>query len=97
VQKLSDATLILLSNEVLDRYTGAYDLRGMELNVQRRGSSLFLVMPGQPDMEIFASSETEFFLKSVQATVVFETDTEGKAVQLMINQGGIEMEATRKQ
>ncbi|MBI1192369.1 MAG: serine hydrolase [Bacteroidetes bacterium] len=96
VQKLADAKEVSLSNAVLDRYTGTYDLRGMELSVQRRDNSLFLVMGDQPDMEIFPSSETEFFLKSVQATVVFETDTEGRAVQLLINQGGIEMEATRK-
>jgi len=96
VEKLADAKVVSLSADVLDRYTGAYDLRGMELQVTRRNNSLFLVMGGQPDMELFPSSETEFFLKSVQATVVFETNTEGKAVQLMINQGGIEMEAVKK-
>jgi riboflavin synthase alpha subunit len=96
VQKLADIKVIAVAGEVLDRYTGVYNLNGVDLTVQRRGNNLFLVMPGQPDMEIFPSSETTFFLKTVQASVVFETDAAGKAVQLMINQGGMELTAPKK-
>ncbi len=97
VTRMPDEVTVAVDPAILDRYTGTYDLRGSDLVVERRGNQLVIVMANQPEMEIFPRSETEFYLKIVQATVKFETDANGRAVQLLLNQAGMEMEAPRKE
>ena len=51
---------------------------------------------GQPKFELFAESETKFFLKVVDAEVAFFTDTNGAGTHLIIYQNGQETRAARK-
>ena len=50
---------------------------------------------GQPKFELFPTSETEFFLKVVEAQVTFVKDEAGKVTQLILNQNGRKMPAKR--
>jgi len=50
---------------------------------------------GQPKFELFPSSETEFFLKIVEAQVTFVKDAQGKVTQLILNQNGRKMLARK--
>ena len=50
---------------------------------------------GQPKFELFPSSETEFFLKAVEAQVSFVKDDEGKVTELILNQNGRKMPAKK--
>ena len=50
---------------------------------------------GQPKFELFPTSETEFFLKVVEAQVTFVRDEAGKVTQLILNQNGRKMPAKK--
>ena len=50
---------------------------------------------GQPKFELFPSSETDFFLKVVDAQFTFVKDEQGKVTQLILNQDGRKMPAKK--
>ncbi len=80
---------VRLTPEQLDRCVGRYELfPGFVLEVTREGDRLFSQATGQPKVEIFAESETEFFLKVVDAQLTFQLDGTGPAKGLVLHQGG---------
>ena len=69
---------ITLAPEVLDRYTGRYQLTpALVITITRQDARLFAQLTGQPAFEVFASSEREFFFTIVNAQLVFEGDGTG--------------------
>ncbi|HYH44861.1 MAG TPA: serine hydrolase [Thermoanaerobaculia bacterium] len=89
---------VTLDPALLDRYSGVYELApGFQLTVTREGTQLFMQATGQGRAEAFAESETRFFLKVVDAQLVFTpaADPAGKAAVLTLIQGGREMPAKR--
>jgi CubicO group peptidase (beta-lactamase class C family) len=75
---------------VLQRYVGEYELNSaFKIAVTRQGARLFIQATGQPRLEIFAQSETEFFLKVVDARVSFLKDA------LILHQGGADQKAKK--
>jgi CubicO group peptidase (beta-lactamase class C family) len=87
---------VRLTPEQLDRCVGRYELRpGFVLEVTREGDRLFSQATGQPKAEIFAESETEFFLKVVDAQLSFPREATGPATGLVLHQGGRDMPAKR--
>ncbi len=96
VSKMAEEVALELPEELLDRYVGAYDLRGSEMLIERKGKNLIARLAGQPDIELFARSQTEFFLKVVQASITFQTDVSGAVTGLVLNQAGFTLNATRK-
>ena len=51
--------------------------------------------PGQPKVELFAVSETKFFLKDVDAEVEFVADASGRVTGLVLRQDGMTMTGKR--
>jgi CubicO group peptidase (beta-lactamase class C family) len=87
---------VRLSPEQLDRCAGRYELvPGFVLEVTREGDRLFSQATGQPRVEIFAESETEFFLKAVDAQLSFDLEGTGPAKGLVLHQGGHDHAARR--
>ncbi len=43
---------------------------------------------GQPKVELFAESATNFFFKAVDAQIVFDLDAAGRVTALTLFQGG---------
>jgi len=81
---------------VYDAYVGQYDLKNIgTITVTKEGDQLFAQMTGQPKFEIFPSSETEFFLKVVNAQITFVKSDEGKIIKVILNQGGMKLEAPK--
>lgn len=82
-----------------DAYVGEYALNPqMKIAIVREGDHLFALPTGQPKRELFPSSETEFFLKEIDARMVFTRSAaggDGKAEALVLHQGGREMPAAR--
>jgi serine-type D-Ala-D-Ala carboxypeptidase/endopeptidase len=75
---------------VLERYVGEYELTpAFKIAVTREGARLFVQATGQPRFEIFAQSESEFFLKVVDASVTFLPDA------LILHQGGMDQKAKK--
>ncbi|SKB81472.1 serine hydrolase [Dyadobacter psychrophilus] len=72
-------------------YAGAYELAevpGFILNFRKEGERYFTQATGQPQAEIFPSSDTTFFLKVVEASVVFHKPKEGQVKKITLRQNG---------
>ena len=80
---------VKLDTRVLDTYTGHYELApSIILEITRKESGMFAQLTGQPAFPIFPESETEFFLKVVDAQITFEKNSEGKVTGLVLHQAG---------
>jgi hypothetical protein len=80
---------VRVAPEILARYVGEYELfPGFTLVVTQEGEKLFAQATGQPRFEIFAESETRFFLEVVDAQVDFVVDPAGTVTGLVLHQGG---------
>jgi len=81
---------IILSEEILERYVGEYQIPVLNLTftITRKGQRLFLQQTGQARFGLFAEKETEFFLKVVEATITFTKDENGKVNGLILHQNG---------
>ena len=74
---------------VLASYVGEYELfPGFTIVVTQEGVKLFAQATGQPRFELFAESETKFFLDVVDAQVDFVRDPAGAVTGLVLHQGG---------
>jgi CubicO group peptidase (beta-lactamase class C family) len=100
--KLTDEPLpektreIQLPEEILQRYVGKYEVvQGFELTFTLEEGKLMTQATGQPKFQIFAESETKFFLKVVEASVEFLLDETGKANALILRQSGQEIKASK--
>jgi len=81
---------------LFDAYAGVYELApGFEIAITREGDRIFAQATGQPKLEIFPESETKFFLKVVDAQMVFVKDGTGRAETLVLHQGGQERPGKR--
>ena len=75
---------------VLEPYVGEYELTpAFKITVTREAARLFAQATGQPRFEIFAQSESEFFLKVVDARITFLKDG------LILHQGGVDQKAKK--
>jgi hypothetical protein len=75
---------------VLEPYAGEYELAPtFKIAVTREGARLFIQATGQPRVEIFAQSESEFFLKVVDARITFLKDG------LILHQNGMDQKAKK--
>ncbi|HLW43995.1 MAG TPA: serine hydrolase [Candidatus Acidoferrales bacterium] len=82
--------------KIFDGYVGNYELvPGFDMTVTREGNQLFLQATGQPKLQIFPESNTQFFLKVVEAEITFVTDAAGHSTELILHQGGADQHAKR--
>jgi CubicO group peptidase (beta-lactamase class C family) len=82
--------------KVYNSYVGGYELApNFVFIVTTENGSLTGQMTGQPKAELFPTSETEFFLKVVNAQVTFVKDPQGKVTQLILHQNGRNIEAKK--
>jgi CubicO group peptidase (beta-lactamase class C family) len=80
---------IAIKPELLGRYIGAYELMpGFLIVITNEGGHLMGQATGQPKIEIFPESETNFFLEAVDAQIVFDLDSAGRVTGLTLFQGG---------
>ena len=80
-----------------DAYAGAYELApGFVLTVSREEDHLMVQATGQQKLEIFPTSETEFFYKVVDAQVTFVKGPDGQVDRIVLHQDGRDMPAKRK-
>jgi len=65
---------VVISPVILGRYVGRYRFSPTDiLTVTREGDRLFGQEPGQDKFELFAEGEHDFFLKTIDAQVTFES------------------------
>lgn len=88
---------LMVDPALYDAYAGAYELApGFVLTVTREGDRLMTQATGQQKFEVFPSSETEFFLKVVDARISFVKGPDGQVDLLVLHQAGRDLPAKRK-
>ena len=76
---------------VFDAYVGNYELDerpGFVLSISREGDRFYSQATNQARVEIFAASESTFFLKVVNAQVSFQREADGSVSRLTLHQNG---------
>lgn len=82
--------------ETLRRYVGVYELApGFEITVRLDGDVLRAAPTNQQETAMVPESETRFFVREANATVIFETDASGAATRLVLHQGGRQLPAPK--
>jgi CubicO group peptidase (beta-lactamase class C family) len=72
-----------------DAYIGRYQVNeNFALNVTRDGNKLYVQATGQPRAELFYAGDDLFFLRVVNGTIQFQTDSGGRAHALSLTQDG---------
>lgn len=89
-------TEIAINPSILDAYVGVYELApNFQLTVTKDGSGLFAQATGQGKFQLYPETETDFFLKVVDAQVTFVKDATGKVNQLILHQNGANIPGKR--
>ncbi len=87
---------IEVSSEILETYVGKYALApNFNLEITTKDGKLFAQATGQGKYELFANSNTEFYLKVVEAKVTFSPNDDGTVSKLVLHQNGRDMPAKR--
>lgn len=86
-----ETTELNVPDKVLQSYVGKYELTPtFHIEIRTREGRLFGQATGQPEFELFASSETDWFLKVVPAQIKF-TVSDAAVEKLTLYQGGQEI------
>jgi CubicO group peptidase (beta-lactamase class C family) len=92
----SERQEITVPADVLKRYVGTYAISaGTNVMITLDGEHLFAQISGQPRLQLFAQSETSFFMKAVEVQLDFVKDSSGAVTQLVSHQGGRDTIAKR--
>lgn len=87
---------VVVDDAILASYVGKYELQaGFVITISKDGSQLSGQATGQPKADIFPKSDTEFYLKVVEAQIVFNKNADGEVDSLTLIQGGQEMPAKK--
>lgn len=80
---------VKVDSKILDQYIGEYELSpAMKFVFTRDADGLVLAPTGQDKAPVFAESDTEFFLRVVDASFKFVKDADGKVTGIEFTQGG---------
>ena len=80
----NDKTAIPLAPEALAPYAGEYrSAKGRAIQIAVEGSRIFLLWPGEPRIEVFPESESEFFTKGYKSGLRFVRDPAGGVLQMV--------------
>jgi CubicO group peptidase (beta-lactamase class C family) len=83
---------VKVPNAILKTYIGEYELQpGFTLTVTLEGNQLKTQATRQPIVDIFPKSENEFYLKVVDAQLIFNKNDAGEIDSVTLFQGGQEM------
>ncbi len=86
-----------VASEILKSYIGSYEITPQfQIEVSLDGEQLGAQATGQPKFNLYAESDTKFFLKVVDAQVEFKKDSTGNIEKLILYQGGQALNGIRK-
>ena len=91
-----DQSEIAVPTQVLAQYVGVYQLAPeFKIMVTVEGNQLMVQASGQPKLPVYASSETKFFYKVVDAQIEFIKNDKGVVSSLVLHQNQRDMPAPR--
>ena len=87
---------ITIDPKLFDAYVGRYELApNIFFTVTRNENHFFAQLTGQDRLEVFPGTARDFFLKVVDAQITFVTDSQGRATELILHQGGRDQHGKR--
>jgi CubicO group peptidase (beta-lactamase class C family) len=93
---IAEKESIQLSPKILIKYVGVYELQpSFQVEIKIQNDHLFAMATGQPAVELFAETESSFFIKEIGAQIVFNLDPDGTVKNLTFSQGGNKMEGKK--
>jgi CubicO group peptidase (beta-lactamase class C family) len=82
----------------LQRYTGVYQMTPtFQIAISMRGGDLYAQATGQPALRLYPSSPSAFFLRVVDAQIIFQLDAAGNVTGLVLHQNGVDQPARKIQ
>jgi CubicO group peptidase (beta-lactamase class C family) len=92
----SDTGAVKVDPALLAAYSGKYELRpGLVATFSTEGNVLYVEAPELPKTQMTPVSESEFYVKPVQAKVTFPRDGDGKVSKIQVIMGGQEITGLR--
>jgi CubicO group peptidase (beta-lactamase class C family) len=83
--------------KVLADYAGVYELGpNFDLTTRVADGHLTVEAPGQETLQLYASSNTKFFLVVMNAEMEFVRDEQGKVTKMILHQNGQDVPAKKK-
>lgn len=96
LQSTQERKAIQLDPRVYDAYVGRYELAPtFIITITREANGLALQATDQPKFQLFAESETKFFLKVVDAQISFVKNEKGEVTHLILHQNGVDQRARK--
>jgi serine-type D-Ala-D-Ala carboxypeptidase/endopeptidase len=96
-QPRTERVEVEVGRSVMESYVGVFELTpNFKITVTLGDVGLSIQATGQPRFEVFAESDTMFFLKVVEAQIEFVVD-DGEVVALILHQGGAAQRAAKIQ
>jgi CubicO group peptidase (beta-lactamase class C family) len=87
---------IKLDPQILDAYIGEYQIApNFEIKIIREGSRMFAQATGQERLDLFAETETDFFLEAVDAQLTFVKDEKGQVTHAVLHQNKVDQKAMK--
>jgi len=82
--------------KIYSSYTGQYELApNFILTISAEKDRLFGQATGQPKLELFPESETQFFPITTAVEITFVKDEKGQVIHLILRQGGQDITAKK--
>jgi len=93
---VSEKEAITLAPEILIQYVGVYELQpSFQIEIERQNDRIFAKATGQPPVQLFAETENIFFIKEIDAQIIFNLDANNTVKSLTFSQGGRKMEGKK--
>jgi serine beta-lactamase-like protein LACTB, mitochondrial len=91
---VGDHKQVAVDPKLYDGYVGSYDVSSFVINIVREGNHLLAKINDQKN-EIFPESLRDYFFDAFDAQITFVTDANGRAMELILHEGGADLYASR--
>lgn len=93
---VSEKKSIPVAEEILIKYVGVYELQpSFQIEVEIKNGRLNAKATGQPPVELFAETKNSFFIKEINAKIIFNVGNDGAVQSLSFIQRGQQMEGKK--
>ncbi len=92
----TERVAITLPQETLIKYVGVYELQpSFQIEISMQNAQLLAVATGRPPVQLFAETVNSFFIKEMNAQIIFTIETDGAIKSLTFSQGGNKMKGNK--
>jgi hypothetical protein len=95
-KKLKEDSIVKIDTALLKNYAGKYKfINNMVVTISKESNKIFAQPTGQPKLEMFPVSETDFVLKEINAKLSFIKGENGKVDKIKLHMNGTDTELPR--